>query len=91
MGFLARKFFKNQTLGTLEKKLLMPAVLLDNKAEKERKMEVVVFENFTKEHSEKTLFDCSVASASAPTYFPAHKGYVDGGKQNFDFILFLNF
>jgi uncharacterized protein len=79
LEFLAKTFFKNQTLGNLDKKLLIPAVLLDNKAEKDRRMEVVVFENFSTDHKDKTLYDCSVSSASAPTYFPAHNGYVDGG------------
>ncbi|NGX26256.1 MAG: putative sporulation hydrolase CotR [Chlamydiae bacterium] len=67
----------NATLGDLSKKIVIPIVSLDDA--KEGRWRLEIRENFTKEGGKIKVVDAILESTAAPTYFPSHKGCVDGG------------
>jgi patatin-like phospholipase/acyl hydrolase len=66
-------------LGDLNKhKLMAPSFKLDDR--KEHDWRPVFFHNFPgSHHMDEWVVDIALRSAAAPTYFPSHQGYIDGG------------
>lgn len=75
--------FGNQTLKTLEKRVLVPTFDLDARATRDRPRtwKPKFFHNFPGPDSDgdERVRDVAVRTCCAPTYFPAYQGYVDGG------------
>ncbi|WP_334132517.1 patatin-like phospholipase family protein [Silanimonas lenta] len=84
LAAVLRRLFGDSTLGDLGRHVAITAFDLDNEAtdEAERTWKPKIFHNLpggdTKDRSERVV-DVGLATAAAPTYFPSHKGYVDGG------------
>jgi patatin-like phospholipase/acyl hydrolase len=72
-----------QTLGDLQRRVLITAFDLDNGAAEphERRWKPKLFHNFPGEDSDAALsaFKVALYTSAAPTYFPTVDGYVDGG------------
>lgn len=70
-------------LERLSKKVLIPSFDLDNedKDPARRTWKPIFFHNFPGIDSDgaETLVDVALCTSAAPTYFPSHNGYVDGG------------
>jgi predicted acylesterase/phospholipase RssA len=77
------KIFGSLKLEGLAKKVLIPSFDLDNDHEdpKKRTWKPIFFHNFPGVDSDgdQTLVDVALCTSAAPTYFPSHNGYVDGG------------
>ncbi|HEU0011272.1 MAG TPA: patatin-like phospholipase family protein [Verrucomicrobiae bacterium] len=75
--------FGSLKLEGLAKKVLIPSFDLDNDHEdpKKRTWKPIFFHNFPGDDSDgdETLVDVALCTSAAPTYFPSHNGYVDGG------------
>jgi len=75
--------FGSLKLEGLAKKVLIPSFDLDNEHEdpKKRTWKPIFFHNFPGDDSDgdETLVDVALCTSAAPTYFPSHNGYVDGG------------
>lgn len=74
--------FGDLTLGELEKKVLVAAFNLDRNPfdpQRVRSWMPKFFNNFQQDDLEERGVDVALRSAAAPTYFPSHKGHVDGG------------
>jgi patatin-like phospholipase/acyl hydrolase len=75
--------FGRRTLGDLGKRVLVPAFDLDAPATRQRprSWKPKFFHNFPGEDSdrEERVVDVALRSVSAPTYFPAYQGFIDGG------------
>ena len=72
--------FGNLRMKDLQRRALVPAYRLDNKASspEERKGETVLFNNFSSDTTDDTrLTDVCLRSCAVPTYFHPHQGYVD--------------
>jgi patatin-like phospholipase/acyl hydrolase len=78
-----KRHFGDRTLGDLDKRVLIPAFDLDAPATatRPRAWKPKFFHNFPGEDSDQaeTVVDVALRTSAAPTYFPAHQGYVDGG------------
>jgi patatin-like phospholipase/acyl hydrolase len=77
------KQFGDRTLGKLRKRVLVPAFDLDAPATRTRPRawKPKFFHNFPGPDSDRDekVVDVALRTSAAPTYFPAHQGYVDGG------------
>lgn len=75
--------FGNTRLKSLDKRVLIPTFDLDARAkgDRPRTWKPKFFHNFPGRDSdgEHRVRDVAVRTSSAPTYFPAYQGYVDGG------------
>ena len=78
--------FGKATLGTLGKRVLIPAYDLHDAAAVIEGVRTATgkpkfFHNFPGPGSDagELLVDVALATSAAPTYFPTHKGYIDGG------------
>src|SRR6266540_257572 len=75
--------FGSLKLEGLAKKVLIPSFDLDNDHEdpNKRTWKPIFFHNFPGDDSDgdETLVDVALCTSAAPTYFPSHNGYVDGG------------
>ena len=75
--------FGDQLLDHLQKKVLVSAFDLDNRAEdpEKRKWKAKFFHNFPGPDSDgaESIVDVAIRSSAAPTYFPIYQGYIDGG------------
>jgi len=75
--------FGSLKLEGLAKKVLIPSFDLDNEHEdpKKRTWKPIFFHNFPGDDSDgdETLVDVALCTSAAPTYFPSHTAYVDGG------------
>jgi patatin-like phospholipase/acyl hydrolase len=71
--------FGARRLGDLSKKIMIPTFCLKSN-EEPRRWRPKFFHNFNHD-GDCSQFVCDVVlqSCSAPTYFPAHNGYIDGG------------
>ncbi len=71
------------TLADLGKHVVIPSFDLDNeaKSKKRRMWKPKFFHNFSGGDSDgdELAMDVALATSAAPTYFPAHNGYIDGG------------
>src|SRR4051794_12875587 len=78
-----RELLGDRKLGEVERKIVIPALKLDNRAsvKTERRWGIRVFSNFLPDAPEANdlLRDVVVRSASAPVVWPSHQGYADGG------------
>ena len=69
-----------KTLGDLNRKVTVPAFNLKEEASPDDpSWRVRFFHNFTAEDAAEKIADVAIRTASAPTYFPAYQGYIDGG------------
>lgn len=80
---LLQREFGERTLRHLKKRVLVPAFDLDAPAERglPRMWRPKFFHNFPGRDSDggMRMVDVGLATSAAPTYFPSHQGYVDGG------------
>lgn len=68
----------NRRLGDLSHKFMAPSFQLDDQAA--RDWDPVFFHNFPDSpYLEELGIDIALRSAAAPTIFPSHQGYIDGG------------
>jgi patatin-like phospholipase/acyl hydrolase len=76
---LENHFPGKPTLGDLKKyKLMAPSFELDDR--KENDWAPVFFHNYPGSHYlNELVVNVALRSAAAPTYFPSHQGYIDGG------------
>jgi len=86
-----KTLFGNKTLGDLGKKVTVTSFDLDNldrqskatatRLYKRRLWKAKIFHNFEGEGSDgaQLIVDVGLRTSAAPTYFPSHQGYVDGG------------
>jgi uncharacterized protein len=76
---LEKHFPGNPTLGDLKKhKLMAPSFELDDR--KENDWAPVFFHNYPgSRYLNELVVNVALRSAAAPTYFPSHQGYIDGG------------
>jgi len=72
--------FGNDRLGSLNKRVLVPTVDLDNEGTP-RRWKMKFFHNFPggDDDGQEQLIDVALRSSAAPTYFPTYHGYIDGG------------
>jgi uncharacterized protein len=78
------KFFKGVRLSDLERRVLVPAFLLDNQATQPgeiRMWKMKFFHNYPGPDSDgdELVVDVAVRTSVAPSYFPTYQGYIDGG------------
>jgi len=85
-GYLQRELerqFGDATLGQLGKRVLVPTFDLDAPARRgrPRMWKPKFFHNFPGRDSDRRekVVDVALRTSAAPTYFPSHQGYVDGG------------
>jgi len=75
--------FGDATLGDLGKRVLVPAFDLDAPARRgrPRMWKPKFFHNFPGRDSDRAekVVDVALRTSAAPTYFPTHQGYIDGG------------
>lgn len=77
-NFIESTISKEATLNDLQKYVFIPAFHL--KGVNQDHWQGVFFNNLTKNiTSNERLVDVALASSAAPTYFPSHKNYIDGG------------
>jgi patatin-like phospholipase/acyl hydrolase len=82
---------EDKTLADLDKKVVITSFDLDNQDEeskakatriyRRRFWKPKIFHNFDSEGSDggETALDVALRTSAAPTYFPSHQGYIDGG------------
>jgi len=77
------EIWHQKKLSDASKKVMIPAVQLDNLNEDpyKREMEICMFHNFTEDEKTKDelVTDVIMRTAAAPTFFKSHQGYIDGG------------
>jgi patatin-like phospholipase/acyl hydrolase len=77
------KQFGDRKLGQLEKRVLVPTFDLDapETRGRPRAWKPKFFHNYPGRDSDRdeSVVDVALRTSAAPTYFPAHQGYVDGG------------
>lgn len=67
------------TIGDIKKHVFIPAFNVNGYTTSEQ-WEAVFFNNLSKgSTSTANAIDVALASSAAPTYFPSHKGFIDGG------------
>lgn len=75
--------FGGTTLGELKQKVLIPTFDLMTEADKENptRWSPKFFHNYPGDDSDapEKVIDVALRTSAAPTYFPAHQGYIDGG------------
>jgi len=76
--------FGNRTLASLSKKVLISTFDLDSKPKRfndTRGWRAKFYHNFSGKDNdaEEKVIDVAVKTATAPTYFPIYKGFIDGG------------
>jgi patatin-like phospholipase/acyl hydrolase len=80
---ILEKIFGPLKLDGLAKKVLIPSFDLDNENEdpNKRTWKPIFFHNFPGEDSDgdRAVVDIALCTSAAPTFFPSHNGYVDGG------------
>lgn len=80
---ILKEHFGSRTLGDLPKRVLVPSFDLDNQARPPlaRHWKPKFFHNFDDADSDRaeSMVDVALRSCAAPTYFPSHQGYIDGG------------
>jgi patatin-like phospholipase/acyl hydrolase len=88
---ILEEFLGEKTLGDLDKRVTITSFDLDNsdpqsraaatRVYKRRFWKVKIFHNFDSEGNDKSQLatDVGLRTSAAPTYFPSHQGYVDGG------------
>lgn len=75
---LSSMFPENLTIGDLQKYVFIPA--FNVKGYTTNNWQSVFFNNLAKgELSQAKVIDIALASSAAPTYFPSHKNFIDGG------------
>jgi patatin-like phospholipase/acyl hydrolase len=83
LGRILKRVFKNSRLKDLGKRVLVPSFDLDNEArvESQRTWNPKFFHNFPGEDSDgdELVVEVALKATAAPTYFPTHDGYIDGG------------
>lgn len=83
LSALLAKIVGNTTLGQLRKKVLIPTFCLDNKNKDEgkRRWTAKFFHNIEGVDSDENqlVLDVALRTSAAPSYFPTHQGFVDGG------------
>ncbi|MEM7175037.1 MAG: patatin-like phospholipase family protein [Chlamydiota bacterium] len=65
------------TLDQIDKKIIIPAVNLNQKATSQWQLELL--HNLTLPSSPLKLIDAIMRSTAAPSYFPSYQNYIDGG------------
>lgn len=77
------QYLGDRPLGTLEKKVLIPAFDLDNRHPDpmRRSWKPKFFHNFPGDDSDEAIpaYKAAVYTSAAPTYFPSEDGFIDGG------------
>ena len=80
---LTETFGAKTKLGDLTKRVLIPTFDLANEKEPKptRKWKPKFFHNYVGEDSDghELVVEVAMYTSAAPTFFPAHKGYIDGG------------
>lgn len=73
--------FGDMTLDDLKKNVLVSSFDLDNEDGNDRRWKAKFFHNFGTPGSDgdEKVVDIALRTSAAPTYFPSHQGYVDGG------------
>lgn len=83
LGKILKNIFGTTTLGDLEKRVLIPSFDLDNEAasDEKRTWNPKFFHNFPGEDTDakELVVDVALDTSAAPTYFPSHDGFIDGG------------
>ena len=81
MKKVVQNHFGNTTLGQLKKKVLIPAVDLDNEAadQTKRKWKPKFYNNFQQDDADQLVYEVALRATAAPTYFPTFQGFIDGG------------
>jgi uncharacterized protein len=74
-----KSHFGTSTLADLQKKILVPAIDLDNESTELRTWKPKFYNSFQEDDLSETIVDVAVRSAVAPTYFPIYQGFTDGG------------
>lgn len=76
-------YFDGRTLGDLPKRVLVPSFDLDNEARPPaaRHWKPKFFHNYDSPGNDRgeSMVDVALRSCAAPTFFPSHQGYIDGG------------
>lgn len=77
-SMLSSIFPENLTIGDLSKYVFVPAFNVQEN--NSSSWQSIFFNNLNKtELSQANVIDVALASSAAPTYFPSHKNYIDGG------------
>src|SRR6185295_6286062 len=80
---ILRNIFGNTRLQDLQKRVLIPTFDLDNENpdQDKRTWNPKFFHNFPGEDTDGTesVVDVALNTSAAPTYFPSHEGFIDGG------------
>ncbi|HEX5222920.1 MAG TPA: CBASS cGAMP-activated phospholipase [Verrucomicrobiae bacterium] len=80
---ILRRIFKDTRLKDLQKRVLIPSFDLDNEAKdaSKRTWSPKFFHNFPGEDTDGDEFvvDVALETSAAPTFFPSHNGFIDGG------------
>ena len=72
--------FGNYTLGDLKKKVLVTSFCLDNKKNgNDRSWGPAIYDNFDDKYKDERLWELCLKTSAAPTFFPTHKNFIDGG------------
>jgi len=83
LGKLLKGIFQDMQLKDLSKRVLIPSFNLDdgNKDETKRTWNPKFFHNFPGADSDgdESVVDVALNTSAAPTYFPAHGTFIDGG------------
>lgn len=83
LGKILTRIFQDTRLKDLRKRVLVPAFDLDNEATDpaKRTWNPKFFHNFPGDDSdgEELLAEVALRTSAAPTYFPSHDGFIDGG------------
>jgi len=72
--------FGEQTLGELEKKVVITAFSVDNEIEENRRWQAKIFHNFNGPDSDFACkaVDVAMATSAVPVFFPIYDKYIDG-------------
>ena len=80
---ILKRIFKDTRLKDLQKRVLIPSFDLDNEAKDsgKRTWHPKFFHNFPGEDTDgdEIVVDVALETSAAPTYFPSHNGFIDGG------------
>lgn len=71
--------FGSATLGQIRDPVLIPAFDLSSEKERPVRWKPKFFDNVVRANAHWKVVDVALATSAAPTYFPAHKGFIDGG------------